>query len=487
MIPMNPRMVVCTRKEATMTRVAPGLLTLILATVPLVAFADSYGPFHNFRMVDPTGRYYLVVKKNGGEGDPGRGTPITFEIAERRPGSPPVEVVHDRSKGFREVEANPEVKVRDGDIVLGKGSQERSPGRILISSTGLGFVGLDVSGYNYGSLRSGDALVVVEKNGTVRHRKNLIDLFSEGEIAQFMSTAGGVGWCGGGWIDEDRKEIVVVGSGWGTEEKAIPRLFRIVDMKTGNVRNGTAEVVLTVLSEANLGALDEALDLAAELKLDQAKPDLVKIFSDERLPIETRLRAAVALAKLGDRRGGELMRKVAFEDSGPSPFYAIKHLPAVLGDESAQILCDVIRRFGSKRFSPAWQAMNSVSGQAVVSPLLELLREDKPKSIDFAVECLGDKGHDSKAAVPDLLKLLDSEPKTENPLWTQQLAAIALGEIGTEAEPALASLIRLAERHDAEEWNNVKANQANHRVVNFGRERFASAYFVDAICKIRQK
>ncbi len=64
------------------------LLALILVTLPPLAKADSYAPFRNFRDEDPTGRYYIIVKKNGGPEDPGRGTPITFEIAERRPGSP---------------------------------------------------------------------------------------------------------------------------------------------------------------------------------------------------------------------------------------------------------------------------------------------------------------------------------------------------------------------------------------------------------------
>jgi hypothetical protein len=484
---MNPWTIILTLKEATMSKVAGGLLTLTIVITPLVAFADSYAAFCNFRQVDATGRYYLVARKNGGPRDPGRGTPITFEIAERKPGSPPVEEVEDRSKGLREVEANPEVKVRDGDLVLGKGNLERCPSRILISSTGMGFVGLDVRGYNYGTLRSGDAVVVVAKDGTVRHRKDLIDLFSEDEIAQFMKSAGGVWWCGGGWIDEARKEIIVVGSNWGGGDVVVPRMFRIVDMETGKVRKGTPEVVLTVFSETNLGALDQALDLAAELKFDQAKPDLVRIFLEERLPIETRLRAAVSLATLGDRRGGELMRKVALDDSGPRR-YAILNLPRVLGDEAATVLCDVVRRSGKDWSNTAWQAMHSVSGQAAVPPLLNLLREGKPECNDFAVECLGNKGPDAKAAVPELIKLLEAAEKSEKRLLsTHRYVAIALGRIGPDAHAALRSLIRLAESHAPEEWEKVKDIQPELRNDHFGGKKYSDDEFVDAICKIRQK
>jgi hypothetical protein len=103
------------------------------------------------------------------------------------------------------------------------------------------------------------------------------------------------------------------------------------------------------------------------MKFDRAVPDLVRLFSDERLPIETRLRVAIALANLEDRRGGNLMRKIAFEQSEQSDF-AIKNLPKVIGDEAAPVLCELVNRFGKSSSYPAWQAMHHVSGKAAVPP-----------------------------------------------------------------------------------------------------------------------
>jgi hypothetical protein len=213
---------------------------LVATTVPSLVHADSYRPFRDFRQVDPTGRFYVVVKKNGGPEDPGEGTPVTFEFAERRPASPPVfSAVSGGSDGA--IVPNTEVRVRERDVLLGRGSLERCPREILISSTGLGFVGLDVRGYNYGDLRKNDAVVIVSRDGTVRHRKALIDLFSEKEVERFRHTAGGVFWCGGGWIDETRKEVIVLGDrGW-PEEKPIPQLFRSVNMETGTVRHVSSD------------------------------------------------------------------------------------------------------------------------------------------------------------------------------------------------------------------------------------------------------
>ncbi len=108
---------------------AAWLLVLILVLSPVLAHADTYAPFTNFRAVDATGKYYIVVKKDGGPTDPGSGTPVTFEIAERRPGSTRLSEVSDQVRDLRNVVVNPEVTVRDGDILLGRGASRGARGR----------------------------------------------------------------------------------------------------------------------------------------------------------------------------------------------------------------------------------------------------------------------------------------------------------------------------------------------------------------------
>ncbi len=261
--------------------------------------ADTYGPLCDFRRVDPTGRYYIAVKPSGGPEDPGAGTPVTFAIAERKPGSPPVS--EDRGRDDPIV-ANHGVRVRDGDLLLGQGRLKRCPRFIVISSTGLGFVGLDVRGYNYGELHSGDALVVVSRDGTVRHRKALIDLFSENEVDEFVRTAGGVAWCGGGWIDDTRKEVVVLSRREFPDMKPIPRRLRIVDMETGKVRPGSSALALTALKERNRGAIDLAIELAGEFHLAPAVRDLINLLETKPNtgnPLKTQRLAAWALGCIG--------------------------------------------------------------------------------------------------------------------------------------------------------------------------------------------
>lgn len=402
------------------------ILVVLLVTTQ-VALADSWIPFRNFRQVDPTGRYYVIFKElPGGPEDPGRGTPVSFELAERKPGSKPVFDAEDFWKGD-EVVGNPDVKVREGDLVHGRGKLERCPREVLISSNGSGFVGLDVRGYNYGHLRSGNALVIVAKDGAVRHGLNLIDLFREDDVENFQHTAGGVDWLGAGWIDDRRGQVIVVSTNRGNADERIDRLFRIVNLQTGKVRPGSPDEILTALVEANPGGLAMALELAAELKLKHMA--LPAILDNERLPLAARVRAAVALAASGDKRGAELLRKAALDNS-PAQAFAVRNLPLVLDAKAAAVLCDVVRRFGNEHSHVAWVAMHGVSAEAAVPELLKLLSDEAcPDAQDFVLECLSTIGPDASAAKPAIKKLLSENPKTKSPEWTEKLARMALKAI----------------------------------------------------------
>ena len=53
----------------------------------------------------------------------------------------------DQFNDVGELTANENVCVRAGDTVLGRGELPRCPHILLVSSTGLGFAGLDVRGF----------------------------------------------------------------------------------------------------------------------------------------------------------------------------------------------------------------------------------------------------------------------------------------------------------------------------------------------------
>src|SRR5262249_16380116 len=259
---------------------------------------------------------------------------------------------------------------------------------------------------------------------TVRQRKDLIDLFNDDEISSFLRTAGGVWWLGGGWIDEARREVVVVGSDRGRNDRTIERLFRIVSLDTGKVRPGSQKEIIRALAQGNPGALEFALELTAELELRDAEKLLPPLLANERLPLAVRLRSAVALATLGDRRGGELMTRAALA-KGPDQEYAIRYLPDVIRDKAASVLCDAVRPYGQEVDLPAWQAMFAVSSRAGVPELIRLLDERASTAAqNFAADCLGEKGPGARAAIPSLVKILQREAKTDGLLSTHEHAAI---------------------------------------------------------------
>ena len=65
------------------------------SSVQSFATADSIGPLLNSRHVDPTGTYYVVVKRDLALKKPSFSTPVTFEIATRAAGTPPVTPARD--------------------------------------------------------------------------------------------------------------------------------------------------------------------------------------------------------------------------------------------------------------------------------------------------------------------------------------------------------------------------------------------------------
>ena len=270
--------------------------TGILAACAASLWADSYAPYPDNVQVESTGRFYVVVKVlPGGPGDPGRGTPVEVSIAERKKDSPPVLAARTAPKAAALPEQDePEIAVREGGTLHGRVRLGRVPRQIVISSTGLGFVGLDVNGYNFAwpgqRKRTDDAVVYVGPDGTVKFRKDTLDLFDDHEMGQFRAiTAGGVWWCGGGWFDEKRKQFVIVGNAMQSTPKQ--RFFRILDLETGELSKGSADLVVTALKDANPGALTLALDLAAELELKEVQPYLGRILWSTDFPPEGRAKS----------------------------------------------------------------------------------------------------------------------------------------------------------------------------------------------------
>jgi len=231
------------------------LLLVVVTLIASGAYADSWNPWRDQLVVSPGGKHYVVMKRTGGPKVFGQWGPVKYTICECATDSPPVKIArskivelgideydHERGGQRYEIKANPNVNVRDGDRILGRGNLERPPLHILVSDTGLGFAGLDVYGYNYASLKADNAVVIVSSNGKVIHRKRVTDLFTTDKIADFDTSAGGMFWLNyrnPGWINDAQKRLAVVGAA--SEAKPNRHIIRYIDWQTGEITNGRTQ------------------------------------------------------------------------------------------------------------------------------------------------------------------------------------------------------------------------------------------------------
>ena len=192
----------------TVRQFAAALLSV--TSVQSFATADSIGPLLDSRHVDPTGTYYLVVKRDLTVKKPSFSTPVTFEIASRAVGTLPVIPARDFFRFGKPSVPNPDVKVRNQDNRLGRGKLDVGLPSFLVSRTGLGFVAVDILDHARCEPFGVRAVTIVSAGGVIRHRKKLGELFTDKEIASFPRSMIMEFWYDGGWLDERQKQCVLV-------------------------------------------------------------------------------------------------------------------------------------------------------------------------------------------------------------------------------------------------------------------------------------
>ncbi len=412
-------------------RVFVSLLTLCCGAVR----ADSYSQRWESRIVDDSGRYYVVVQRKGGPiFTSSIGGPWTLTIAAREPGSAPVSPATTwlRREGDSYVRvANADVAVRAGDRVLGHCELRVPPFIVDISSTGLGVATLDVWPFNRGEIRRGErnALILISMSGEIRFRKSLAELFGV-EAEQFGGTMDRIHWYSSYWIDEARREMIIVARNTIVENRRPTRLLRAVSFDTGKVRVGEPADVARGISDALAGKvyykLDTLLDLACSMKLREAEACSKAISTDEKLPVLSRLRSLVVLNELGDKRGGKLFEEAALKTGkGEERTYAIDHFDAFLGDAALPVLQRIVQEDGG-RIDPTVEGAFQRVGSKAVPTLLRMLDDESnlPGRFD-AIRTLGRLGGAASTAVPSLIRALRNRTQMTEGTLTSRIDGAA--------------------------------------------------------------
>jgi hypothetical protein len=355
-----------------------------------------------------------------------------------------------------------DVDVRSGDTVLGRTKVVHPPVKVLVSSTGLGIVLLDLYGLDSILLTQGlPAVTVLSIDGKVARTAKLSELFQPADWANFTRTMSGcVWWLRDAWIDENRQEVVIV-AGNDSVKGAYP--LAVLRLDTGVIRHGSNQDVLRAIATRNPSGLTSALDAAIKADLRETRPHLKAILEDGTQPLDARLRCAVFLSLLGDTSGKELLatstvtvskqllqhtdcQDLENDRMWAISTYAIEHLPDALGDECLPVLHEAGRLQG---YPPAVYQSFQRMGKKALPMLLHLLEDQKDLDGQImAADVLSRFRPPPDRAIAALIKDLGSGATTESGCHLRWVAARCLAKMGPAAKAALPALAKLADDTD---------------------------------------
>lgn len=380
----------------------PLLLLLGLLLLASPAFGDSWAPPQETETSSPDGGYVLVVTPRvtsffeglrtiGGMGgdQPSRGTLYRLEGAKR------VLV-------WQAMLTNPWAPV---DVLVADGGQH--------------VVTLD----NWHSLGYGDNVVAVHgPDGALVAKRSLAELIGEENLPRIQASVSSLWWRDDEWLDPAAGDLLLI-------TKVGPRAVRLRD---GAVREAGPADGLASLRDLFPQVPPAAVELAAGSP--DATAQLVRVLEAAEAPLASRLRAAVALAERGDRRGAGLAREAVNSPEAP---YALANLPKLLPPaEALPLLQQALVKGESATWRASLQGLTA-AGEPAVEPLRALLR-DRRGTADGrggAALVLGDLK--ARQALPDLL---DAVSDPDDYIGNAALGAVV--EIaGAEAAPDLERIL----------------------------------------------
>jgi len=267
-----------------------------------VARTSDCPPYGQHRFVDPTRRYYVVLKDDTSR--PWWNQRASFSFARAADGRAfvqrtwvPEEAVEER--------AIPELL--SGDALIAQGFLPDGvglPGTVLVSSTGWGFVA--VAGWCDWHTHSDDvAVTLVEASGEVTAQLRLWQLFDEPELLSLPFVRGPLSWLEGAWMDEDAGVVALVARG------ADGQIVRFIDRATGELLERDDEIFVAALDHPDPAARATAIGTLAKNRyfVGKLRPRLIEFLHDPDPSV--RLSAASVLDEEGDERGFIHLQSIA--------------------------------------------------------------------------------------------------------------------------------------------------------------------------------
>lgn len=218
-----------------------------------------------------------------------------------------------------------------------------APVEVLVADGGQHVVTLD----NWHSMGYGDNVVAIHgPDGGLVAKRSLAELIGEENLPRIQASVSSLWWREDEWLDPEAGDLLLI-------TKVGPRAVRLRD---GAVREaGPAEGVSSV-QHLFPRVPPAAVELAAGAP--EATGLLVRVLESAEVPLASRLRAAVALADRGDRRGADLARQAVGSAEAP---YALANLAKLLPpDQALPLLQGALVKGESATWSATLQGLRAV-------------------------------------------------------------------------------------------------------------------------------
>ncbi len=209
----------------------------------------------------------------------------------------------------------------------------------------------------------------IDGNGTVRFSLTLGQIFDQ-PLQGVLQTMDSNWWNQGFWIDEAAQSVVVV---------AIDDQMREIAIADGAVTTPDISRLLkwcmTGLTTSRTVAL-EVLGRRPAADRKKGVPLAMEIFHDVGEPMAVRLRAAMLLCAEGVHADVSALFAAARAEDQPREVrqFAVRQLPAVLGDRAIPILRDLMRGTAGEVWGECYQAFIAL-GERAVPTLTEMVAE----------------------------------------------------------------------------------------------------------------
>lgn len=255
------------------------LFVSVILCASSVLHADTWARYGSRRVLSESGSVYAIVDGRAFDGRHCGVAPATVHVVRRIDSDSPLDEVRVQTDALPD--GDPLGLVAPGDVLLHSVELDQLPSSLSVLDDGR-LVVVD----SYASLGRHALVILVDTEGTVRHRLMASDLFQRFD-ERFSGSVSSTSWRALSWVDTEHQELLLI-----TTDDAV----KVVDLESGVVSDRElAAALLEAKPPADVFRQQRLWEIAFTAQReglldasDAARP----VLGDETAPLELRVRAA---------------------------------------------------------------------------------------------------------------------------------------------------------------------------------------------------